>query len=118
MREFGYQWRAHIDGSGFSDVLKLYIAQDIFVPGAPCRVKIWRLTDFSEIGEGDFYPEPSIQAPKRVLQPFIQAIVDEAWRHGIRPTQLALHEAENRTQLSHLNDMRAIVGKHLKVQLP
>lgn len=116
--EYGYQWRAHIEDSGFTDGLRVFIAQDQLSPGSPTKVKIWKLRQFKEITEGDQYPEPTLQGPRRVIEPFIQALVDEAWRHGIRPTALKLCEAETSAQRSHLNDMRAIVATHLKVKLP
>jgi len=119
LRDLGYQWRCHIGYSGFTDSLKFYVARDTYRPGEPCRVQIWKLTDFSEHNEGDYTdPEPTISGPRQCVVPFIQAIVDAAWAHGIEPSALKLKEAENRTQRQHLNDMRAIVSKELGVKFP
>lgn len=55
--------------------------------------------------------EPTIWCDDRTL---LQAIVDEAYRNGIRPSA---EVADSDAQRKHLNDMRAIVGKQLGVEL-
>jgi hypothetical protein len=119
MRDHGFRWRCFVRDDYFTNGISLFIAQDVFQPGAPCKVKIWELSKFTEVEEGhEGWPKPTISGPKPVVQPFLQAIVDEAWRYGVRPQALdqAAHESLQRD--AHLNDMRAIVAKQLKVILP
>lgn len=50
------------------------------------------------------------------VEGFMQAVLDEAWRLGMRPGEFVEHEAELKATDKHLEDMRKIVGKQLKVE--
>ena len=51
------------------------------------------------------------------FEPFTQAVYEEAERKGIKKEGEKLLEGKMLTMENHLNDMRKIVGKQLKVSL-
>lgn len=62
-------------------------------------------------------PEPFLTGNDGEKQ-FLQAAMDMAYEIGLTPTNSHSHEPEVAAIRAHLNDMRAIVGKQLKTQLP
>lgn len=65
-----------------------------------------------ETGETIPDTQPFFQGRERDGRAMLQAIVNEAWRFGIRPAA-----AQNEGAAKHLADMRKIVGKQLGVEL-
>ena len=57
--------------------------------------------------------EPTFRAEKRELQ----ALMDELWRVGIRPSNGEGNVGQIGATRHHLKDMRKIVGHYLKIKL-
>jgi len=64
--------------------------------------------------EGGVIPTPTIQFQGDREQ-FQQALMDSLWEQGVRPSE---HKITNVATERHLADMRAIVAKQLKTELP
>lgn len=56
----------------------------------------------------------TLRGSRNEIRRLLQAIVDEAWNHGIKPAGYAEAIMENAAQRRHLEDMRALVFKDKK----
>lgn len=62
--------------------------------------------------------EPTVYMREREMRGMLQAIVDEAWRAGIKPKALDDEVRDGAHQRRHLDDMRALVAKMSDTVLP
>lgn len=59
---------------------------------------------------------PTIDGPISETKAAIQAIVDAAYQHGIKPAAMALELHESKHMAAHLEDMRKLTFHALKVR--
>lgn len=60
---------------------------------------------------------PFIDLPKREVRGMLQALVDAAWKEGIRPSELEDWRARVNGKDAHLADMRKLVAKLTETKL-
>lgn len=107
--------------------LKFRISRDAIF-GDELWLRFWGKSD-----DGDIYvPEPIVfkkhkpdlvmttayQADMAMTPTSAQQLMDELWHVGLRPTEGTGSAGSLAATQRHLSDMRAIVGKQLKVELP
>ena len=64
--------------------------------------------------DGGLHFEPTV----RLLPERAQALMDDLWQAGVRPTQGRQSEGVTAAQARHLEDMRAIAFEKLEVEKP
>ena len=71
--------------------------------------------EFTDVEPGGILPEidPTFTLPRH----HAQALMDELWQCGLRPSEGTGSAGSLRAVEKHLDDMRAIVGKQLDVSL-
>lgn len=107
------EWDARVEVSDFGRVLRL----GLFRSGAAVGVDYAFQMAPVEVGQGEVAPELArLRADEG--RAMLQSIVDAAWQTGIKPKASEDFARENATQRRHLEDMRALVGKMAKVDLP
>ena len=67
--------------------------------------------EFTDYTPGKFIANPTIEMSGSVARPLLQAIVDEAKKHGIAATGSPVLENELTATKYHLEDMRTLVFK-------
>lgn len=72
--------------------------------------------EFQMVEPGEGIP-PSVEPTFRLGPQDAQTLMDELWRCGLRPAEGSGTAGAMRAVEKHLDDMRAIVGKKLDVEL-
>lgn len=62
--------------------------------------------------------QPTYEARTNEFEAMLQAIVNAAWDYGIKPVGVDEWRRVNDAKSAHLRDMRALVSKALKTELP
>lgn len=71
--------------------------------------------EFEEYTEGALIENPTFSLKGRITKPFLQAMANELDRIGVKAEGKPILENELTAVKGHLEDMRKIVGKQLKV---
>ena len=101
-------WIIHYDPALWKDDGDIYIG----VKHPDGTISQVTKMEFERYEEGTRFPVPSMPSgvamiPKGNLK-FMQAALDEAWKHGLRPTGHDSSQTEFEALSRHLEDMRSI----------
>lgn len=103
-------WRAIITEKDYANSVVLKIGE-----AGPTGTQVFETATIRMFPEGEAIPPDLcfMEATPEMMTAILQAIVDAAFDHGIRPRAME----QGQDVRAHLEDMRKIVGKQLKVQL-
>ena len=108
-------WRIHIDWAPEQ------YAYRVWAMGSGPGKKVMYLSDmeFTEIDNPELHPGkmPDVRPFYIKERGFLQALVDAAWREGIKPEALQADASEIGATKRHLDDMRTIVAAKMNVPL-
>ena len=120
------EWRCYVGRADYDTSVSLYLARYVDDGNGTKRevvgpMRVAEISDVTPIQPEQIFYRCDDGAFGRLgeIGEILQAIVDEAWKHGIRPTGV---EIDNKSELSatkaHLADMRAIAFTKTNVTQP
>lgn len=104
-------WRAHIDIGDYGRNWRILLGRR----NQDDSYDVLSKAEITHILPTDAMTPAFMELRSDEAKAFLQAIVDEAWNVGVRPSDQARH---NGAQEKHLADMRRIVSKLAEVELP
>lgn len=104
-------WRAHIDIGDYGQHWRILLGRK----NQDGSYDVLTKPDLVHVPPDEMVTPAFMEMSSGEAKAFLQTIVDAAWEVGVRPSDHARHSG---AQEKHLADMRRLVSKLAKVELP